>query len=78
MDRMIEAAGDGPRPMILPQLMTDEHREWLANRGYGASRPKAVHVVVKVEPGGDAYRIHLVDAGDEEMRVVATFPVRCS
>ena len=32
---------------------------------------KGVHVVVKVLPSGDEYRIYLLDARDESMRVLA-------
>lgn len=33
----------------------------------------AVHVVVKVRPGGSDYRVYLLDAHDESMRIVGRF-----
>ena len=38
---------------------------------YGADIPPAQgHTVVKVAPGGDTYRVFVVDASDESMRVL--------
>jgi len=78
MTRMVEAAGDGPKPLILPQILPRIHREWFEARGEKCPHPGAVHVVVRVREGGEAYTIYLLDAHDEEMRVTARFDKTCA
>ena len=64
----------GARPLLLPQLMSPIQREWFETRKESLpfSAP-AVHVVIRVPPGGESYHVYLLDARDEEMRVVAEF-----
>ena len=69
-------AADGSRPLIVPNLVCAFHQENSAKNGYRLERLGAAHVVVKVFPGGNDYRIYLLDAADESMRVLATFDRR--
>ncbi|MGN0845810.1 MAG: twin-arginine translocation signal domain-containing protein [Kiritimatiellia bacterium] len=69
-------AADGSRPLIVPNLVCAVHKAGEAKYGYHLERLGASHVVVKVLPGGDAYRVYLLDASDESMRVLATFDRR--
>ena len=77
MARMLAAADGDERPLILPQLLTPLQADWLQERNLAFSRPKAVHVVVRVAPGGERYNVYLLDARDEAMRVVAQFERTC-
>ena len=45
-------------------------------RNIPAETRNGVHVVVKVMPGGDDWKIYLLDARDESMRVVRTISGR--
>lgn len=70
-------APNGEKPLLLPNLVCAFHEEHKNEYGgYRLERLGAAHVVVKVFPGGDAYRIYLLDATDESMRVLATFDRR--
>lgn len=62
---------DGKRPFLVPNLVTEVQRKGLADSAYELASSDASHVVVKVLPGGDRYRIYLLDAADESMRVKA-------
>lgn len=62
---------DGRRPFLIPGLVTDMQQCTPKNGGYELSASGASHVVVKVLPGGDRYRIYLLEAADESMRVKA-------
>ena len=71
----------GYDPVILPNLVPEsqarrykghEFMKNVATTGY------PVHVVVKVFCGGDAYRIYLLDARDESMRVSALMEGSCA
>ena len=62
---------DGKRPFLVPNLVTEVKRKGLADSAYELASSDASHVVVKVLPGGDRYRIYLLDAADESMRVKA-------
>lgn len=74
LTRIVEGSRQtGERPLILPQVVTSLQRQWAEAAGWEFPHKGAVHVVVKVEPGGGAYRVYLVDARDEGMRVVAKF-----
>ena len=77
--RRIDAArsAGAERPLFLPQLVTHVQREAERETGWKLPHSGAVHVVVKVAPGGDSYRVYLVDAHDESMRVVAKFDRMC-
>ena len=72
MARMRTASG-AASPLLLPNLVLPWHKEESVKRGYEIPSVGACHVVVKVAPGGDAYKVYLVDASDERMRVLATF-----
>ena len=77
LDRIVATpAADGSRPLILPQLVCLSQRDWAKRRGETLAHLGAVHVVVKVFPGGERYRVYLLDAHDESMRVLATFDRR--
>ena len=79
LDRLVaEKSATGGRPLILPQLITDEfQRPWFESRGFELPHPGAAHVVIRVPPEGDRYRVYLLDAHDEEMRIVAEFERKC-
>ncbi|MBR4654738.1 MAG: hypothetical protein IKO72_15390 [Kiritimatiellae bacterium] len=67
-------------PLIIPNFMpTDRAREFCDMpfmRNVPPETKEGVHVVVKVAPGGERYRIYLVDARDESMRVRACLEPR--
>lgn len=69
-------AADGSVPLLVPNLVCSVQDKGQATNGYRIERLGAAHVVVKVFPGGDAYRVYLLDATDESMRVLATFDRR--
>lgn len=69
-------AGNGSRPLIVPNLVCAFHQDNATKYGYKLERLGAAHVVVKVFPGGNDYRIYLLDAADESMRILATFDRR--
>ena len=60
-------------PAILPNLMPAKRRAKEINESYMKNIlvSHTAHVVVKVLPGGDAYRIYLLDAHDESMNVLS-------
>ena len=62
-------------PLIIPNFMPTDRAEQFKDRDFMANVPPetkdGVHVVVKVAPGGGSYKIYLVDARDESMRVRA-------
>lgn len=73
----LPAPGKNASPLIVPNLVCAFHHENESRYGYRLERVGAAHVVVKVAPGGDTYRVYLLDATDESMRVLATFD-RCA
>ena len=68
----------GCAPLILPNLMPQcqidryQGRDFMKNI---ATRGPS-HVVVKVLPGGSDYRIYLLEAHDESMRILSRFDRR--
>ena len=60
-------------PAILPNLMPSKRRAKEADESYMKNIlvPHVAHVVVKVLPGGNAYRIYLLEAHDESMNVLS-------
>ena len=62
-------------PLIIPNFMPTDRAEQFKDRDFMANVPPetkdGVHVVVKVAPGGGSYKIYLVEARDESMRVRA-------
>ena len=68
--KTIMAHGD---PAILPNLMPARRRADEAGEAYMKNIlvPHVAHVVVKVLPGGGAYRIYLLEAHDESMNVLS-------
>ena len=62
-------------PVIVPNFMptdrAEEFRDWPFMKNVPPETRDGVHVVIKVAPGGESYRIFLVDARDESMRVRA-------
>ena len=64
-------AHDGKRPFIVPNLVTDIQTDAKNSSAYALDASGASHVVVKVLPGGERYRIYLLEAADESMRVKA-------
>lgn len=64
----------GREPMFIPNIYPTSCRERFKKAGLYGSIPDATrfgaHVVVKVAPGGETYKIYLVDARDESMRVM--------
>lgn len=73
----VPSAASGRRPLILPQLTCRLQRDWFAANRPDEVPPSGVHVVVRVAPGGGSYRVYLLDARDEEMRIVAMFDRDC-
>ena len=61
-------------PVVVPNLMPKSRAERYAERPFMRNVPpevqNGVHVVVKVASGGDSWRIYLLDARDESMRVL--------
>jgi len=62
---------DGKRPFVVPNLVTDIQTTAKNRESYELDASGASHVVVKVLPGGERYRIYLLEAADESMRVKA-------
>ena len=64
----------GREPLFVPNIYPASCRDRFEKAGRFGAIPDATrfgaHVVVKVAPGGDAYKIYLVDARDESMRVM--------
>ena len=64
----------GFTPVVVPSLVPKSRVQRYAGRPFMETVPAethtGVHVVVKVDPGGDSWRIYLVDARDESMRVM--------
>ena len=60
-------------PAILPNLMPAKRKAKEINEPYMKNIlvPYVAHVVVKVLPGGKAYRIYLLEARDESMNVLS-------
>ena len=60
-------------PAILPNLMPARRKAREINEAYMKNIlvPHTAHVVVKVLPGGNAYRIYLLEARDESMNVLS-------
>ena len=60
-------------PTILPTLMPAKRKAKEINEAYMKNIlvSQTAHVVVKVLPGGNAYRIYLLDAHDESMNVLS-------
>ena len=63
-------------PIVIPNFMPKNRVKKYAGRAFMRNIPEethtGVHVVVKVLPGGERWRIYLVDARDESMRVMRT------
>ena len=62
-------------PLILPNLMPKCQTERYQGRAFmkNIATKGPAHVVVKVMPGGDAYRVYLLEAHDESMRILDRF-----
>lgn len=62
-------------PLILPNLMPKCQAERYQGRDFmkNIATKGPAHVVVKVLPGGDAYRVYLLEAHDESMRILDRF-----
>ena len=62
-------------PLILPNLMPKCQAERYKGRNFmkNIATKGPAHVVVKVLPGGDAYRVYLLEAHDESMRILDRF-----
>ena len=65
----------GPDPLIIPTLMPQCRIDSFKRSAFMKNIPTrgAAHVVVKVLPGGDRYRVYLLDARDESMRILSRF-----
>ena len=67
-------------PIVIPNFMPGNRAREYAGRPFMRNIPaetrNGVHVVVKVMPGGDDWKIYLLDARDESMRVVRTISGR--
>jgi beta-lactamase superfamily II metal-dependent hydrolase len=61
----------GPRDVF--SLGLHPAAELVCDRFAGRLKSRQGHVVVRVEPGGDAYRVMVVEDGDESGRVKAVF-----
>ena len=62
-------------PDIIPNIMPKMRAEKYLGQDFMKNVPpetrNGVHVVVKVLPGGEKYRIYLLDARDESMKILA-------
>ena len=60
-------------PAILPNLLPAKRKAKEIKEAYMKNIlvPDVAHVVVKVLPGGNAYRIYLLEAHDESMNVLS-------
>jgi glyoxylase-like metal-dependent hydrolase (beta-lactamase superfamily II) len=56
---------------IFSTLVKEENR--IANKKTDDLRSRTGHIVVRVDPGGDAFRIHILSNEDETDRVTASF-----
>ncbi len=65
----------GCEPLIIPTIMPQCRVDSFKGRDFMKNIPTRgpVHVVVKVLPGGLDYRVYLLDAHDESMRIVGRF-----
>ena len=65
----------GYEPIILPNLMpkcrVESYKDLDFMKNIATKGP--AHVVVKVLPGGTDYRVYLLEAHDESMRILARF-----
>ena len=79
LKRLVEVGShDGGEPILAPQLVCAYHKEHERECGYSLPPVGASHVVVKVRPGGDAFKVYLLDVADESMRVKAVYERSCS
>ena len=78
LDRLVKASKNAgePAPLLVPNLVCSVQAKGQKKYGYKMERLGAAHVVVKVLPGGNDYRVYLLDATDESMRVLAKFDRR--
>lgn len=81
LERMTSRALHGGRePLFVPNIYPASCRDRFEKAGRFGAIPDATrfgaHVVVKVASGGDAYKIYLVDARDESMRVMGCLDFR--
>ena len=65
-------------PLILPNLMPQCQIDRYQGRDFmkNIATKGPAHMVVKVLPGGDAYRVYLLEAHDESMRILSRFDRR--
>ena len=65
----------GFEPLILPNLMPQCQAERYQGRDFmkNIATKGPSHVVVKVLPGGEEYRVYLLEAHDESMRILKRF-----
>ena len=71
---LVPGAPDDEQPLFLPTVLpvrADGERPWW--RFVPEQCRTGCHVVVTVPPGGERYDVSLIDARDEEMRVVGEF-----
>lgn len=64
-------AHDGSEPLILPGLVGEFQKQGETKYGYFLPPCGAYHIVIKVFPGGDRYRVYLLDPRDEKMCVLS-------
>lgn len=64
----------GRSPLVIPNLLTKGNAAKFASSAFMENIPgetlSGVHIAVKVSPGGEDCMIYLLDARDEEMRIV--------
>ena len=58
-------------PNIMPKMRAEKYRGLDFMKNVPPETQNGVHVVVKVLPGGEKYRIYLLDARDESMKILA-------
>jgi hypothetical protein len=56
---------------VFATLVKEENR--IANKKTEDLRSRNGHVIVRVDPGGSTYRVHVLSNEDENDRVVASF-----
>ncbi len=67
------AATGGKAPLFAVGLVSDIQTSKVDELGYKLPYTGPAHVVVKVFPGGNAYRVYALDAHDESMRILSTY-----
>jgi hypothetical protein len=64
-------------PNYMPEMRWNKYVDEAFRNNIPPETRNGAHVVVKVLPGGERYRIYLLDPRDESMRVKAVLERKC-